>query len=96
MLSLKPKELLIISNIKEADLVTHSGTFHSDEVFSTVILKNILDKEPIKICRISEIKEATDSFIYDIGLYGGISEVIILPSYSKFNFIFFNIDIYFF
>lgn len=67
MLSLKPKELLIISNIKEADLVTHSGTFHSDEVFSTVILKNILDKEPIKICRISEIKEATDSFIYDIG-----------------------------
>ena len=67
MLSLKPKKLLIISNIKEADLVTHSGTFHSDEVFSTVILKNILDKEPIKICRISEIKEATDSFIYDIG-----------------------------
>ena len=67
MISLKQKELLIISNIKEADLVTHSGTFHSDEVFSTVILKNILDKEPIKICRISEIKEATDSFIYDIG-----------------------------
>ena len=67
MISLKTKKIIITNNIKEADLITHCGTFHSDEVFSTVILKNILDKEPIKICRISEIKEATDSFIYDIG-----------------------------
>ena len=67
MLSLKPKELLIISNIKEADLVTHSGTFHSDDIFSTVILKNILDKECIKICRINDIEEEIDSIVYDIG-----------------------------
>lgn len=67
MISLKQKELLIISNIKEADLVTHSGTFHSDEVFSTVILKNILDKECIKICRINDIEEEIDSIVYDIG-----------------------------
>ena len=57
MISLKQKELLI----------THSGTFHSDDIFSTVILKNILDKECIKICRINDIEEEIDSIVYDIG-----------------------------
>ena len=67
MLSLKQKELIISNNIKEADLITHSGTFHSDDIFSTVILKNILDKECIKICRINDIEEEIDSIVYDIG-----------------------------
>ena len=67
MISLKQKELIISNNIKEADLITHSGTFHSDDIFSTVILKNILDKECIKICRINDIEEEIDSIVYDIG-----------------------------
>jgi len=67
LISIKPSELLITSNIKEADLITHSGIFHSDEVFSTVILKNILDKKRIKICRINDVKGNIDSFVYDIG-----------------------------
>ena len=46
----------VLRAIKEADLITHSGTFHSDDIFSTVILKNILDKECIKICIFQEIK----------------------------------------
>jgi uncharacterized UPF0160 family protein len=67
VISLKQKELIISNNIKEADLITHSGTFHSDDIFSTVILKNILDKECIKICRINDIEEEIDSIVYDIG-----------------------------
>lgn len=67
MINLEPKKLVFINNAKEADLITHSGTFHSDEIFSTVILKNILDKKTIKICRIGKIEESIDSLVYDIG-----------------------------
>ena len=67
MISLKPKELLIISNINEADLITHNGTFHSDEVFSTVILSNIIEKNTIKICRTNNVINSANGIVYDVG-----------------------------
>jgi len=63
------KNLIITKNMNEADLITHSGTFHADEVFSTTLLLQILDKDIIKICRTSSKIENTNAIVYDIG-YG--------------------------
>ena len=58
-----------ISQIENANLITHSGTFHADEVFSTIVLKNILDKE-IFLCRTNfvNVDLVNDAaVVYDIG-----------------------------
>ncbi len=53
--------------IKEANCITHSGTFHADEVFATVLLSIIL--KDIKVLRINELKENVENaIIYDVGL----------------------------
>lgn len=54
-------------NINEANCITHTGTFHADEIFSTVILSKIM-KEIILI-RLSEVKGIMDDniIVYDIG-----------------------------
>lgn len=58
----------ITKNIKEANLVTHSGTFHPDDVFSTMFLSKIIDNSVV--CRTNEPEEANDdAIVYDIG-YG--------------------------
>ena len=61
------KNLIITENIESADLITHNGTFHADEVFSTVVLINLMDKEDIYICRTSNV-EGAKGIIYDVGL----------------------------
>ena len=38
LIDLPKKKIVITENVEEADLITHNGTFHSDEVFSTVFL----------------------------------------------------------
>lgn len=55
-------------DLDKADCVTHSGTFHADEVFATVLLSLLLDN--IAVYRINEYRnEAKDSVIvYDVGL----------------------------
>lgn len=58
----------IVKRIEEANCITHSGTMHADEVFSTAFLELYL--KDIKVFRTSnidgqEIKE--DALIYDIG-----------------------------
>ena len=50
----------ITKNIDEANCITHSGTFHADEVFSTLILSKI--KEEIILIRLPEVRKQ-----YDIG-----------------------------
>ncbi len=58
----------ITKNIKEANLITHSGTFHADEIFSTIILSKIISK--ITIIRLPEITDKalnSDIIIFDIG-----------------------------
>ena len=57
-----------VCNIEEANLITHSGTFHADEVFSTIVLKNLLDLGEVCVCRTNKVDETMrEAVIYDIG-----------------------------
>ena len=56
----------ITKNIEEANLITHAGTFHPDDVFSTVLMSKIVEN-PI-VYRAASIEESyPDKIIYDIG-----------------------------
>ena len=54
-------------NINEANCITHSGTFHADEIFATLILSRILPE--ITLIRVPEIIEepGENVLVYDIG-----------------------------
>ena len=67
LINTKDKKILITKNIEEADLITHNGTFHADEVFSTVLLSRILNKETLKIYRTSNVKGNMKGLVYDVG-----------------------------
>ncbi len=56
--------LEIVNNNEEANFITHNGTFHADEVMSTVFLLN--KHKSIKLCRTREISN-NEAFIYDVG-----------------------------
>ena len=57
----------ITKNIEEANCITHSGTFHADEIFATLILSEIMPE--IVLIRLPEVREVPnkDVLIYDIG-----------------------------
>lgn len=56
----------ITKNIEEANCITHSGTFHCDEVFSTVLFSKILPE--VIVCRTPEVEQVRDNqYVYDIG-----------------------------
>ena len=58
--------LRITKNIDEANLITHSSTFHPDDVFSTAFLSKIIDN-PV-VCRVNKLEEVnSNAIIYDIG-----------------------------
>jgi uncharacterized UPF0160 family protein len=54
-------------DISEANLVTHNGTFHADEVMATVILGKLLEK--ITVCRVERVPRnlGRNVIVYDIG-----------------------------
>lgn len=60
----------VTKNINEANAITHSGTFHADEVFASVILSKVIDN--LVIARVSKLpdnlEDIEDKIIYDIGL----------------------------
>ncbi len=58
----------ITKKFEEADLITHSGVFHGDEVFATVILSKL--KGDVKVLRTFKVPESglkPDAVVYDIG-----------------------------
>ncbi len=58
--------LKITKNISEANLITHSSSFHPDDVFSTMFLSKIIDN-PV-VCRVNTVdKEYENAIVYDIG-----------------------------
>ena len=58
----------MVDEIEKADLITHSGTFHADEVFATVTLYYALGEKHINIIRCAKIDGAKENaIIYDIG-----------------------------
>ena len=59
-------EIKITKNIKEANLVTHTGTFHPDDVFSTAFLSKIIEN-PILIRTGNAREVPTNAIVYDIG-----------------------------
>ena len=57
----------ITKDISQANLITHSGIFHADEIFSTIILSKIIPE--ITLIRLQELKNSVDEniIVYDIG-----------------------------
>lgn len=59
--------IIITKKIEDANAVTHSGSFHADEVMATVILSKVLPD--MKLCRTFRVPEGLnqDVIVYDIG-----------------------------
>lgn len=57
-------EIEIVDNESEASFITHSGTFHADEVMASVLLLNRFGS--MKIFRTNNVNNK-DAFVYDIG-----------------------------
>ncbi len=57
----------ITKDVKEANLITHSGKFHADDVFATAFLTWIIDN-PV-VCRINNVPDdiGSDVIVYDVG-----------------------------
>lgn len=56
----------ITKNIEEANCITHNGTFHCDEVFSTILFSKLLEK--VIVCRTSDLEKVTgEQYVYDVG-----------------------------
>lgn len=57
----------LTNKIEEANLITHSGNFHADDIFATVLMSRIV-KNPI-VYRLNNYSDdiKTDAIIYDIG-----------------------------
>lgn len=54
----------VVDNENEANFITHSGTFHADEIMASVILLNKFGS--MKIYRTNKVLN-TDAFVYDVG-----------------------------
>lgn len=60
--------MTITTNVFDANLITHGGVFHADEVLATVILKKVFGD--ITVCRTFKVPEeglADNVIVYDIG-----------------------------
>ncbi len=58
----------VVSKIEEANCITHSGTMHADEVFSTAFLDLYLgDVRVFRTSKVEESKITNDMLVYDIG-----------------------------
>lgn len=66
----------IVKNIEEADICTHAGIFHSDEVFATVMLGKVLkrwspNKERLKVMRVTKVPENVNRYVKVVDIGGG-------------------------
>lgn len=60
--------LKMVNNLEEANVVTHSGSFHADDVFATIFLNKIYPE--VRLIRVTDIKEDMDlkeKIVFDIG-----------------------------
>lgn len=64
----KYKNIKLTKQYSKANFVTHSGTFHVDDVISTIFLSKIF--EEINLIRISSMdnRDTNNKLVYDIGL----------------------------
>ena len=56
-----------VKDVAKANVITHSGVFHADEVLATVILSKLM--EEVTVCRTFKVPEdiSEDVIVYDIG-----------------------------
>ena len=58
----------MVDKINDANCITHSGTMHADDVFSTAFLELYLgERKVFRTIKIDESKLSDDVIIYDIG-----------------------------
>ena len=56
----------LTKNIEEANCITHNGTFHCDEVFSTILFSKLIPE--VIVCRTSDLEKVkSNQYIYDVG-----------------------------
>ena len=56
----------LTKNIEEANCITHNGTFHCDEIFSSIMFSKLLPE--VVVCRTSDLEKARENqYIYDVG-----------------------------
>ncbi len=58
--------LRITKNINEANIITHDGKFHPDDVFSTVFLSKYLENPCLCRVKVGEVN-APNAIVYDVG-----------------------------
>jgi len=58
-------KIKMVKELEQANSVTHGGSFHADDVFSTVFLAHLFDG--IKLYRALETSESNERIVYDIG-----------------------------
>ena len=56
----------LVKALEEAELVTHAGNFHADDVFSTMFLERLFGN--ISLIRLKEYQDNGTKIVYDIGL----------------------------
>ena len=61
--------LRLTDSVRLADLITHDGIFHVNEVFATVILSRVFWLTTLTVCRVSKLpkKLLEGVIVYDIG-----------------------------
>ena len=57
----------IVKNHKEANAITHAGSFHADDVFASVFLSKLFDIKLYRTNEINEVENIQDKIVYDIG-----------------------------
>lgn len=60
--------LKVVNHIEEANCITHSGTFHADDVFSSAFLELYLGD--VRVFRTNQVdinKVSSDVLVYDVG-----------------------------
>lgn len=59
--------ITIVNNIQNANCITHAGSFHADDIFSTILLEEVLGN--VYLYRASSVENYHgNAIIYDIGL----------------------------
>lgn len=64
----RDKMIKMVKNINDANAITHSGSFHADDIFATIFLSKLQD---VFLFRINELPvdiDVSDKIVYDVGL----------------------------
>lgn len=60
-------KIKITENVSEANLITHNGKFHPDDVFSTMFLSKMIDNPILYRASVKDVPENHNAIMYDIG-----------------------------